>query len=61
MEYKFDSGAGITFIAETDHLETWDRPLQVPSTILRGSSSTPFIVIGKFCGQLRTNRDNISD
>ena len=34
MEFKIDSGADVTVIAETDYLETWDGPLQMPSRIL---------------------------
>ena len=53
MKFKIDSGADVTVIAEADYLEARDGPLQSPTTILRGPSSIPLSVSGKFRGQLQ--------
>ena len=53
MEFKINSGADVTVIAETDYLETQDGPLQMPSTIQREPSSAPLTIIGKFSEQLQ--------
>ena len=53
IKFKIDSGADVTVIAEADYLEARDRPLQSPTTILRGPNSIPLSVSGKFRGQLR--------
>ena len=53
MRFKIASGANVAMIAEADYLEARGGPLQSPTTVLRGPSSIPFLVSGKFYGQLR--------
>ena len=53
MVFKIDSSADVTVIAEADYLEARDGPLQSPTTILRGPSSIPLSVSGKFWGKLQ--------
>ena len=52
MKFKIDSGADVTAIAEADHWEAQDDLLQTPTTVLRGPSSMPLSVSGKFHRQL---------
>ena len=53
MKFKINSGADVTVIAEADNLEARGGSLQSPTTILRGPSSIPLSVSGKFCGKLQ--------
>ena len=47
-------------IAEADYLEARDGPLQSPMTILRGPSSIPLSVSGKFRGKLQNPGDKVT-